>query len=85
MFNKANLFDDLGLYKEADKIDRFIFAQFKLKKRKVNPLTTIQNQINGLGAKIDDFISDQGASDTPLEEKNISVMVDNKPVEFTEQ
>jgi hypothetical protein len=85
MIEKANTLDILGYYLEADKIDRFITSQFNLKKRKPNPILTIQNQINGLGAKLDDFMSDQGGNDTPPEEKQISVTVDDKPVEFTEK
>ena len=45
MINQANTLDELGLFNEADKIDRFIAAQFNLKKRKPNPLLNIQNQI----------------------------------------
>ena len=86
MINQANTLDELGLFNEADKIDRFILAQFNLKKRKPNPLLSIQNQINGLSAKIDGFISDQdGGNDTPPEDKEFSVMVDQKPVDFIEK
>jgi len=82
MIEKANQFDELGFYFEADKVDRCVTSQFNLKKRKINPLLTIQNQINGLSAKIEDFMSENGGDDSPTEEKDITVMVDNKPVDI---
>lgn len=85
MTQKANELDELGFFKEADKIDRFITAQFKLKKRKINPLITIQNQLNGLSGKLDEFINQEGGNDASPEEKDFSVTVDNKPVKITEE
>ena len=38
MINKLNIFDTLGLYKQADMLEKKIIAQFFLSKKKKNPL-----------------------------------------------
>ncbi|NBO22660.1 hypothetical protein EBU94_04885 [bacterium] len=57
MIDKANVLDELGYYKEADIIDRFIIAQnnYVQKTKKVHPLHQINTKLDTLNSKIIDM------------------------------
>jgi hypothetical protein len=48
MFNESNVLDDIGMYKQADDLDKIIiiaYNNFNLTKKKKNPLFNINMQL----------------------------------------
>jgi|LakMenE18May11ns_1017448.scaffolds.fasta_scaffold9953338_5 hypothetical protein len=56
ILRQANIFDDLGFYKEADKIDKLILSQnFQLKKKKISPYKKITDDLNYLKLRVNEM------------------------------
>lgn len=84
MIKLANILDSLGLYKEADNMDKVMVAQFfNLKKKRKSPLQMISNlqqSINTLQQQVSDVSDSMDSSDDGS--SSVKVTVDEKLVEF---
>jgi hypothetical protein len=84
MFEKANILDKLGLFKEADEFERKIIAtnNYLLTKKK-KPLTNINTSLDTLKSQMFDL--KEQMEDNSGQGGDTNVVLDNKEVEFKEK
>ena len=84
MFKKADMLDELGLFKAADCVDEKTSAvNFMLTKKKVNPQQQMKTQLDTLSSQmhtLQDSMQDDGGGDG-----DTNITLDNKDVEFKEK
>jgi hypothetical protein len=74
MFEKLDLLDKLGLFSQADKLEKTVMAvnNFMLTKKKVTPEQQINTKLDVITSKLTDMrdIIDEGAFDAGSDEES---------------